>query len=56
MWSFSFICEIYIFLFQAPNIASNISVSISAMSSMQWCTPIHHLRQFFSKKLNIPER
>jgi hypothetical protein len=24
MWSFSFICEIHIFLFRAPNIASNI--------------------------------
>jgi hypothetical protein len=48
------ICEIDILLFRAPNIASNISVSIISTRSSQWCTPIHHLRWFyFGEKLNI---
>ena len=32
------------YTFRAPNIANNISVSISSTNSSQWCTSIHHLR------------
>jgi hypothetical protein len=42
--------RIDIFLFQTPYIASNISISIASMSPSQWCTPIHHLRYFYSIK------
>jgi hypothetical protein len=38
------ICEINIFLFRAPNIANNISISIISMSSLQWCNLFCYLR------------
>jgi hypothetical protein len=47
------ICEIHIFLFRAPKMVNNISVSISAMSSTQWCTLFPHLGHFCSVKNNI---
>jgi hypothetical protein len=39
-----------IFLFRAPNIANNISISIVSTSSSQWYTPIHHLGYFYLVK------
>jgi hypothetical protein len=44
------ICKINIFLFWVPNIANNISISVSSMSSSQWCTPIHPLIYFYLVK------
>jgi hypothetical protein len=38
------------FLFGAPNIANDISISIVSMSSLQWCALFYHLRYFYVVK------
>jgi hypothetical protein len=48
--------QIDIFLFWTPNIASNISVLIISTSPSQWCTPINHLRYFYTVKIAYPTR
>jgi hypothetical protein len=45
------ICEINIFLFRAPNIANNISISIVSMSYLQWCTSFVIWDNFISYKI-----
>jgi hypothetical protein len=41
------------FLFGAPNMANDMSVSIISMSSLQLCTQILHLRYFYMAKYQI---